>query len=320
MNPVRVLVTGASGFVGGHIARDLRGLGAVGASRVPQSDATITWQVPFDPADAMASRRALDGAEVVVHAAGRAHVLRETEADPLEAFRAANVESTRTLVDAARAAGVRRFILLSSVSVYGESASGTITAETPTVPTTPYGVSRLESEAVVRAAEGIETVILRLPMVYGPGMKGNPLRLFDLVARGIPLPLGSIANARSMIYVGNVVAAVRGLLSAPVERGRVLLAADAEPVSTPGLVREIAAALGRPARLFPVPRTTLHYLSRLGVAVLGSRFPLGPDALWRLESSLVVDARPLEGVLGAPPPFSRIDGLRATARWHLSSR
>jgi len=314
---VRVLVTGASGFLGGHLARALRAEGAVGASRGPQTDESIEWVRPFDPADAHAARAALLGVDVVIHAAGRAHVLRETQADPLAAFRDANVTATQVLLDAAREVGVQRFMLLSSVSVYGDQVSGVVSAETRTAPSTPYGVSRLEAEQVVRDGSAITTMVLRLPMAYGPGMKGNPLRLFDVVAQGIPLPLGSIANRRSALYVGNLVEAVRRLLSLPLPSGTVLLAADAESVSTPALVREIATALGRPSRVFPCPVPLLRAVARIGDRALGARFPLGPDALWRLESSLELESGPLWRVVGTPP-YDRSDGLAATAAWYIT--
>ena len=314
---MRVLVTGASGFLGGHLARALRSEGAVGASRGAQSDASIEWVRPFDPTDDNAARAALIGVDAVIHAAGLAHVLRQTHADPLAAFREANVTATRVLLDAAREVGVQHFMLLSSVSVYGDQVSGLVSAETPTAPSTPYGVSRLEAEQVVRDVSAITTTVLRLPMVYGPGMKGNPLRLFDLVTRGVPLPLGSIANRRSLLYVGNLVEAVRRLLSVSLPSGTVLLAADAESVSTPALVRDIAAALGRQSRVFPCPIPVLRAVALGGDRALGARFPLGPDALWRLESSLELDSTPLRRIVG-PPPYDRSDGLAATAAWYVT--
>jgi nucleoside-diphosphate-sugar epimerase len=316
---MRVLVTGASGFLGGHLARALRADGAVGASRTPQTDTSIEWTAPFDPTDPCAVRSALRDVDVVIHAAGRAHVLHETATDALSAFRHANVTSTRVLLDGARDMGVRHFVLLSSVSVYGDMVSDTVHLETPTAPSTPYGVSRLEAEQALRIVSAITTTVLRLPMAYGPGMKGNPLRLFDLVARGTPLPLGSIQNRRSLLYVGNLVEVVRRLLVAPPTSGSVLLVADAEPVSTPTLAREIAQALGRPSRVFPCPRLLLHAVARGGNRLLGTRFPLGPDALRRLESSLELDMAPLVRVVGAPA-YERRHGLAATATWYLGRR
>lgn len=316
---MRVLVTGASGFLGGHIARALRDAGAVGASRTLQSDDSISWVAPFDATDACAVRAALNGVDAVVHAAGRAHVLRETHADPLGAFREANVTGTRVLLDAAREAGVRHFMLLSSVAVYGDGASGVLSADTPTAPSTPYGLSRLEAEQVVLAATTPITTILRLPMTYGPGMKGNPLRLFDLVARGVPLPLGSIVNRRSLLYVANLVAAVRSLLISPPATGTVLLVSDPTPVSTPALAREIAAALRRPARIVPFSLPALRVVAWGGERILGERFPLGTDALWRLASSLELDADPLWRLVG-PPSHTRREGLAATAAWYVDRR
>lgn len=341
-----VLVTGASGFIGGHIARDLRDVGAIGASRRPPANATagspagapagaptdgsIKWAAPWNSADEGSMARSLEGIDTLVHAAGRAHVLREDATDPLRAFREGNVDPTRAAVRAAVAAGVRRVILLSSVSVHGEGNDDPVwTESTPLVPSTPYGISRKESEEVALAEAGsaLEVIILRLPMVYGPGMKGNPLRLFDLVHSGLPIPLGAVVNTRSTLYVGNVVFAVRRLLEMatapgaarpviPTSASMTALVADEGTVSTPQFVREIAQALGCRARLLSVPIPLLQLIATLGSAVLGQRFPLSRDALARLSGSLVVDATPLARIVGAPP-VSRVEGLRATAEWYL---
>ena len=321
----RVLVTGASGFIGGHIARELRALGAVGASRSPQRDSSIQWVTPFDPTDLDATRLALRGVDVVVHAGGRAHVMRETTTDPLQAFRDANVAPTRTLAAAAAAEGVRRLILLSTVKVYreNEDVSEVIRPSTPLAPSSPYGISRMEAEEEARAigaSSSLEVVALRLPMVYGAGMKGNAVRLFDLVHSGLPLPLGAIRNERSMVFVGNIVAAVRGLLRASVPPCSAYIAADGGTVSTPNLIREIAETLHRPCRLVPLPLAMLRGVSVVGTSLLGSRFPLSADAYERLCGSLVVDGSDLERALGAPLPYSRIEGLRETAVWYLANR
>lgn len=320
-NSRRVVITGAGGFIGGHLVHELGELGTHGLLRGA-----------FD--DAAALRGALEGAETLVHAAGRAHILREDAAEPLRAFRAGNVETTRLAVRASLEAGVRRFILLSSVAVHGEGGGAAAwTGETPVMPVTPYGVSRAEAESVALAEAGdrLEVVILRLPMVYGPGMKGNPLRLFDLIQSGRPIPLGAVSNARSTLFVGNVAHAVRRFAEGPPvssTRGSEMppattaaptatyLVADEGTVSTPQFVREIAHHLGLPARLWRVPMPLLQFMARVGSAALGQRFPLTPDALARLAGSLVVDASPLARAVGAPP-FSRAQGLRATAEWYL---
>jgi len=317
----RLLVTGASGFIGGQLARGLR---ARGAGRGPAPpDPGITWAGPLDLHDGRALRRALEGVEVVVHAAGRAHVLRETAPDPLAAFRAANVGTTRAVAEAAAAAGVRRMILLSSVAVYGDDVTGLLTAGTPCRPSTPYGASRAEADAAaleVARASSLEMVLLRLPMVHGEGMKGNPLRLFDLVCSRRPIPLGAIRNERSTLYVGNVVFAVRRLLDAPVPSGSIFLPADAGTVSTPQFVRETAEALGRRRRVWAIRPWLLRAGAITGSAVLGERFPLSPEVLRRLSGSLVVDRAPLIEAIGAELPFTRAAGLRATAAWYHASR
>lgn len=319
----RVLVTGATGFIGGHLARAFRAIGAQGAARtLPNDDTSIDWVQMPEAFDHSSLVRLLNSVEVVVHAAGRAHVLRESERDPLATFRSANVETTRALAAAAVEAKVRRFVLLSSVAVYGESNTGTLNAATSTNPSSPYGISRKEAEDALHSVtvdSMVETIVLRLPMVYGPGMKGNPLRLFELVDRVPVLPLGGIENARSMLYVKNLVAAVHGFLSAPVPRDAVLTA-DGESVSTPDLVREIASELGRRVVLLPVPAALMRSLTALGVTVFGDRFPLTPEAWERLSGSLVIDTTPLQNILGADLPVGRAEALHATAKWYRTVR
>jgi len=254
-------------------------------------------------------RAALEGARCVVHLAARTHVMSESAADPLAEYRRANVAATVRLAREAAAAGARRLVFMSSIKVNGESTQRPYTEADPPRPEDAYGVSKWETEqalAGVAAATGLEVVVLRPPLVYGPGVKGNFLRLMRLVARGVPLPLASVANRRSLIYVGNLADAVVAAIDAPGAAGRTLLAADAEDLSTPDLVRAIARSLGTRARLLPCPPALLN----LGAALAGRRAVAA-----RLTGSLQVDASALRRELGWRPRATLAQGLEQTARW-----
>jgi nucleoside-diphosphate-sugar epimerase len=253
---------------------------------------------------------ALKGIDAVVHLAARAHVMREATIDPLAAFRTVNVEGTRNLARQAAAAGVRRFVFLSSVKVNGENTAGrAFTESDPPHPEDPYGASKREAEDALRAIAaktGLEVVILRPPLVYGPAVKANFLRMLRWVDRGVPLPLASVNNRRSLVYVGNLADVIVQCLEHTAAAGETFLVDDGEPVSTSRLLREIGQALDRPARLFPFPPELL----RAGAACVGR----GSDAA-RVLDDLVVDSQRIRTVLGWQPPFSRKDGLAATAAW-----
>lgn len=315
-----VLVTGASGFIGGHLcqALDAAGCRVRGITRDPQFASAVSEVVHLTEDWRPSLSGACNGVDVVVHCAGRAHVMRERDSMPLVAFRRANVEFTRDLLGACTTAGVSRVIFLSSVAVLGHPNAAVLTAETPVGPETPYGVSKLEAELLVADWARMTcrtSITLRPPMVYGPGMKGNPLRLFRALAHGIPLPLASIENQRSLLYVGNLVAAIRLLLEIPLKGYQTFLVADAEPVSTPDLVRLIALGMGKRARLLPVPLSLLQLVARFGdlgaaLGVMGST----SDALSRLSESLVVDTTALTAATGFTPPVAVEEGVLLTAR------
>jgi nucleoside-diphosphate-sugar epimerase len=262
-----------------------------------------------DPLDRRAVQAAVAGADAIVHLAARVHVMRESAADPLAEFRRANVESTALLAEEAAAAGVRQLVLASTVKVVGEGNSTAWTEDTPPAPADPYGKSKLEAERLVRdAAErhGMGAAVLRFPLVYGPGVKGNMLRLFALVDRGVPLPFGSVANRRSLLYVGNLVAAVRSVLQNPLEGAETFFVSDGRDLSLPALIRMIGEALGKPARLFPVPPTLL-------------RWALPAAEAERLIGSLTVDGSRLSTMTGYRRPHSVEEGLRATAEWYRAT-
>jgi nucleoside-diphosphate-sugar epimerase len=242
--------------------------------------------------------------------------MNESSSDALAEFRHMNVAGTLNLASQAAAAGVRRFVYLSSIKVNGESTSlnRPFTSNNVPVPEDPYGISKHEAEQGLRQIEadtGMEVVILRPPLVYGPGVKGNFLRLMQAIDRRRPLPLGSIQNQRSLIYLGNLVDVIRLCLTHPKAAGKAFLVSDGDDVSTPELVRRIAAALGRRPFLLPVPVSWMRWAGR----VLGKQ-----AAVDRLLGSLCVDISPLREELGWTPPYTMQEGLEATAQWYRKTK
>lgn len=308
-----ILVTGASGFVGlavcARLARDGRRLRRAlrqGHGQLADLDVRIG-----NIGAATDWRAALKGVGAVVHLAARAHVMRDTAADPLSVFRCVNVEGTETLARAAARAGVRRFIFISSVKVNGERTADRPFCERDTPhPEDTYGRSKWEAEqrlAEVAAGTGMAVTILRPPLMYGPGVKGNFLSLMRAVARGWPLPLASIRNARSLLYVGNLADAVARCLQDVRPGIQTYLLSDGEDVATPELVRRLAAHLDRPARLLPLP---------VGLLQLGFRLIGRASACDRLAGSLQVDSGAITRELGWRPPHTLDAGLRETVAWY----
>lgn len=310
-----VIVTGAGGFVGGAL------VAAFGAGRrfaVRACFRALPEQVPrlaaaFEVGDIAKGERwgqPLAGADVVVHTAARVHVMRDTATDPLAAFRAVNVEGTLKLAREAAAAGARRFVFLSSITVNGAGTEPgrAFTENDVPQPRDAYGRSKLEAEDALRtlAAEtGMEAVILRLPLVHGPGAKGNLERLMRLVARGVPLPLGRVDNRRSMIGLDNLVGAVTAVLTHEAAANRTFLVSDQQDLSTPELIRVMGESMGKPARLLPVPVGLLRFAG--GVAGRGGEIE-------RLTGSLVVDSSAISEALGWRPAVPPADGIAAMVR------
>jgi nucleoside-diphosphate-sugar epimerase len=312
-----VVVTGADGFVGRALCAQLgasslrwRGLVRMPAQGVvAHGDRVAVGDLATVAADRLDA--ALAGASAVVHLAGRAHVLEERAADPLAAYRAANVTATERLAHAALRAGVTRFVLASTVKVNGEATAPgrAFRPDDPPAPADPYGLSKLEAErelAGICAGTAMVPLVLRLPLVYGPGVKGNFLALFDEIARGRPLPLARVRNRRSLLYVGNLADAIVAALTVEPAPHGVHFVADAASVAVPELVRAIGVALGMPARLWPIPVPML----RLAGALLGRQ-----AAVRRLVESLEVDATSLTAATGWRPRHTLADGLAATAAW-----
>jgi nucleoside-diphosphate-sugar epimerase len=282
----KVLVTGASGFIGRSLCASLsaQGMQVVAAVRRPMS---IPFQVGTDVeflelcTGAERWQTALKAVDCVVHLAAWAHKLGPAD---MAALTAVNVEGSRFVAEQAIAGGVRRFVLLSSVKANGEGRSGApYTATDLPLPEDAYGTSKLAAETVVRSIcnkNGVECVVVRPPLVYGPGVKANFRRLMIAVHLGIPLPFGSITNKRSMVGIGNLTAFIQTCLSHPKAAGRTWLVSDGEDLSTPDLVTRLARLMSRRPRLFRFPLGCLRFLAhRLGKG----------EEIKRLTGSLQVD-------------------------------
>lgn len=305
---MKVLVTGAAGFVGQGLLRTLRNRKSITVT--PSVRRQRDLPDPFGGEDLIALDvdpdtdwgSALVGKDVVIHLAARVHRMNDTASDPLAAFRRVNTLGTLALARQASSAGVRRFVFLSTVKVHGEE--GGFRETDPPNPRDPYAISKHEAEVGLRevsARTEMEVVIIRPPLVYGPGVKANFRTLMKWVDRGIPLPLGSIRNRRSFVALDNLLDFVTVCAEHPAAAGETFLVRDPEDLSTPELVRRMARILGRRPRLFPVPVPLLVG----GATLLGKR-----EAAQRLVGSLYVDSAKANRVLDWKPPVDVDRGLR----------
>lgn len=307
-----VLVTGATGFVGRTLCRALidGGYRVRAAVRSAGGAAETEQAVVGDIGRVTDWTEALHGVDAVVHAAARAHIMNAKPSD-FDLYYETNARGTARLAEAAANAGVRRFVYVSSIKVNGEErAVGAYQATDTPNPQDPYGKSKWEGEQALLATAGnMQAAIVRPPLVYGPGVRANFLRLMSWVDKEYPLPLASIQNRRSLVSVWNLCDLLRHLLECPLPRNQAWLVSDGEDLSTPALIRRIAVAMERRPRLLPVPVTMLQ----LAGALTGKGAEIS-----RLRGSLAVDITPTREGLGWSPRISMDDALQRTVRWYLN--
>jgi UDP-glucose 4-epimerase len=306
-----LLITGASGFVGGALLRRLLRDGrAVRAALRDPAALPVGAQTCSvgELSGATDWSKALQGIRTVVHCSARAHVMRDRARDPAAEFRRVNTDATLNLARQAAAAGAQRLVFVSSVHVNGlETFERPFTEDDVPAPCSPYAESKLQAELGLRAlaAEtGMQVVVVRPPLVYGPGAKGNWARMLRWLEAGIPLPLGGIDNRRSLIGLDNLVDVLVACADRPTAGSELFLVSDGEDVSTSELLRRLGAALGRSARLYPLPMGSVRVVARW----LGQE-----EAAQRLCGSLQVDASRVRKVLGWRPPLTLDEGLRRVA-------
>jgi len=317
----KVLITGGTGFVGSQLVRTLSHenefLPIVGVRKIDKSlPSTETILEIGDISADTALEGKLSDIDTIIHLAARVHVMQDQSNDPLHEFRKVNTEGTLRLARHAATEGVKRFVFLSSIKVNGEMSSlnKPFTPEDKFIPVDPYGLSKYEAEKGLREiadSTGLEVVIIRPPLVYGPGVKANFLNMIKLLSKGIPLPLGAIKNCRSLVSIHNLVDLIIVCMEHPLAVNQTFLVSDDEDLSTTSLLQRLGSSLGKPARLLPVPQ-------KLFVIALG--FIGKSNVAQRLCGSLQVDISKTKNVLGWAPPVSVDQAFDLTAQHFLKSK
>lgn len=315
-----VLITGATGFVGTALCkRMVIEKWAVRASvRSLEKAKSLPEKIEIVETNAIGPdtdwSKALVDVEAILHLAGRVHVIEDLSSDSLAEYRKVNTAGTVKLAREAASSGVRLFVFISTIKVNGEGKLTPYTEEDVPEPKDPYGLSKWEAEKQLKSIAdetGMKVVIIRAPMIYGPGVRANFFRLLQSVDKGVPLPVAGIKNKRSMIYLGNLVDLIIKCLAYKGTGKSIYLVSDGYDVSTPELVRQIAKSLGKPQRLLYVPL----FMLRLGGLLTGKA-----SAIERLASSLYVDSSKIRKELNWKPPFTLEQGFKETAQWYKNQR
>lgn len=312
LNPKRnILVTGANGFIGRSLCATLKEKsyfvrGSVRNNALDVSEANEYIQVG-DINELTNWQEALAGIDTVIHLAARVHVMDSCGNDKLHDFRKVNVFGTERLAKMAVKAGVKRFIFISSVKVNGEKTRGVAYTEKDILaPIDAYGISKRDAEDLLHSIAnetGLELVILRLPLVYGPGVKANFKNLIKIAATSLPLPFAGINNSRSFLFLGNLVDAITICINHPLAAGETFLLSDGQDMSTPNLIKKIASAMGRKTILFYFPNIILKMLCKIVSKA---------EELEKLTGSLIVDSSKIRNLLGWKSPFTFEEGIRET--------
>jgi len=327
---MRILVTGANGFIGQALCPRLVQSGYMvrgafrSADRFPLQRGGVEYVVVGDIGPETDWRRVLAQIDVVIHLAGRAHVMEETSEDPAAEYRRVNTDATRQLAKAAVQQGVRRLIFISTVKVNGEeSPDRPFTEADIPHPADPYAVSKWEAEqalAQIAGTSALELVIFRLPLVYGPNVKGNFLNLLNFISRHKIFPLRNLKNRRSLLYIENCIDVLMLAVHHPQVANKTFFISDQADLTTPELIRALTQSLDRRCNMFPFPLGGLRILAKTGDMaehLWHKKLPLNSARLQRLAGSLMVDSRLFSDITGWHPPYSPEEGLKQTAGWYV---